>query len=106
MDKFNSKILILKYIDNIRVDDILEVLNLTKRTFYRRLNRAIKEFESLFNVKVQSNKVILNSFKNEEFLEDIFERIDNFYLQSKNDDICKYSEFICNMIISKMKKAL
>ena len=106
MDPFNSKVIVLKFIDNLLVDDITKCLNLTRRTLYRKLSRAIEEFERLFNKKVLSNYRIYKSFSEEKFLEDIFEKIDIFSSKTKDNSIRKQAETICNFIVNRMKRAL
>lgn len=106
MSEKNSKLLILKYIDGLYADDIMQVLNLSRRTYFRRSKEALKEFQHLFYLKVINSNTIYKSFCNESFFEDIFERINIFNEKSKNDCADKYAENICNFIFNRMKKVL
>lgn len=44
LDELCQKILILKYIDKNRTDTIIKVLNLSRRTYFRKYNQALTSF--------------------------------------------------------------
>ena len=105
MKKENSKLLILRYIDNIACKKAIELSNMPRRTYFRALNRALKEFECLFYEKVLKSKTLYESFNKDTFLEDIFEKINLFEKKNNNDDcVIDYSDNICSFIVNKMKK--
>lgn len=105
----NSKLLVVRYINNINCKKAIELSKLSRRTYFRNLNRALVEFESVLYKKVLKNNSIYKSFLEEHFLEDIFERINSFEMQAKDEECfasSRYSSKICSFIINKMKKVI
>ena len=44
LDNLSARLLIMRYLDNIKPDICLEILKLTRRTYFRKLDRALEEF--------------------------------------------------------------
>ena len=105
MKKESSKLLILRFINNVGCKKAIELSNKPRRTYFRALNRALKEFESLFYSKILNNKSLYESLNGESFLEDVFEKINLFEKKSSNEDcFLNYSDNICSFIVNKIKK--
>ena len=105
MKKENSKLLILRFIDNIGCKKAIELSKLPRRSYFRALSRALKEFESLFYTKVLKSKCLYESFSKDTFLEDIFEKINLFEKKNDNEDrFVDYSDNLCTLIVNKIKK--
>lgn len=105
MKKDSSKLLILRFINNVGCKKAIELSNKPRRSYFRALNRALKEFESLFYSKILSNKVLYESLNGEMFLEEVFEKINLFEKKSNNEDcFLNYSDNICSFIVNKIKK--
>lgn len=105
----SSKLLVVRYINNINCKTAIELSKLSRRTYFRCLNKALAEFEKVLYKKVLNNSSVYKSFLEEKFLEDIFERINTFEIQAKDQDdfaSSKYSSKICSFIINKMKKVI
>ena len=107
MDPYKCKLIVLRYIDNVSCKNAIKVLGLARRTYFRLLKAALKEFESIFYFKVLKNNKLYNSFKNEYFLEDIFNKIDTFSNKVSedvfDDNRQKLSEQVCSYIIKSIK---
>lgn len=108
MDKKKSKLLILRYIDNVSCKKAIELSGLNRRTYFRAINSAFGEFESLFYLKIlKSNKLYL-SLKEEGFLDDIFTKIDVYNKAIENKQIDenseKFAKNMCSIIIKKLRK--
>ena len=107
MKKENSKLLILRFINNVECKKAIELSNLPRRTYFRALNKALKEFESLFYAKLLNSKVLYDAFNKEVFLEEIFEKINLFEKKSNSEDcFLNYSDNICSFIVNKIKKTV
>ena len=44
LDSLSARLLIMRYLDNIKPDICLEILKLTRRTYFRKLDKALEEF--------------------------------------------------------------
>ena len=107
MKEENSKILILRYVDGICPGDIMQALKLSRRTYFRRVNSALGEFRHIISLKFFNNKNVWKLFRDENLLDDIFERITVFNSKIKDDDnIDKYADSICGLVLNKLKKVL
>ena len=109
MDKKKSKLLILKYIDNVKSKKAIELSGLNRRTYFRALNSAFGEFESLFYLKILKSNNLYLSLKEEGFLDDIFNKIDlyNKAVENKGDELEnteKFTKNMCSIIIKKLRK--
>lgn len=73
LDIKSSKILVQKFIDGKRHCDIAKMLNVSKRTAYRRIEKALTDFaEKLINMGFCSQKLFL-MLKNERWIISVFE---------------------------------
>ena len=105
MNESNSKLLILRYIDNISIDKVAQALKISKRTFFRKLNLAINELEKILKNKVFNNKTIYINFSKEKFFDDIFNRINAFNERCKDENSLRYyAENVCNYILNNLRK--
>ena len=109
MSEEKSKLIVLRFIDNVECKTAIKVLGLSRRTYFRRLNEALKEFEHVFYTKLIKNKTLHNELKNEEFLEDIFNKIDSFNKSVKELETksCStdVSRQLCSYLIKSIKRA-
>ena len=49
LDKRNAKVIILKYIKGLDIDTITSVLNMSRRSYFRRINDGLLEFMAILN---------------------------------------------------------
>lgn len=109
MNVDSSRLLVVRYVNNINCKKAIELSKLSRRTYFRNLNKAMVEFEKVLYKKVLANANIYNSFLRENFLDDIFERINVFESSLRDGDdsaTLKHSNKICSFIINKMKKVI
>ena len=103
----NAKLLVSRYIDMMTPKKIMEIFDLKRRTYFRQINRAVAEFDAIILRKISTNKSLYSSLAEEEFMKDILSRVD--IIENKIDydkvDIANLSNCICNLILSKIKRA-
>lgn len=108
MNTKKAKILKLRFIDNIKCKKAIELSGLSRRTYFRTLNNAFTEFESLFFIKILKSEKLYKAFSTETFFEDIFNKVNTFNskvnTQADTFDDEKYSKQLCSLIVTKMKK--
>ena len=109
MSEEKSKLIVLRFIDNIESKNAIKILGLSRRTYFRRLNEALSEFEHVFYTKLIKNKLLYRELKNEEFLEDIFNKIDTFNksvkeIETKTSRV-DISHQLCSYLIKSIKRA-
>lgn len=69
----SSKILVLKFIDGRKMNDIIKLLGVSKRTYFRRIRNAINDFaEKLIELGFCSKRLFL-MLKNERWIISVFE---------------------------------
>lgn len=109
MSEEKSKLIVLRFIDNVECKNAIKVLGLSRRTYFRRLNEALSEFEHIFYTKIIKNNSLYRELKNEEFLEDIFNKIDTFNksvgeVENKRKSV-DISHQLCSYLIKSIKRA-
>lgn len=103
MDEKNSKLLMFRYIDNMKCKTAQALLNMPKRSYFRALSKALKDFELRFYSKVAKNNTLYSNFSTDEFFDNIFQKINEFEEKiSENSEII--STTLCNIILKQMKK--
>jgi len=107
MQKDNAKLLVSRYIDMMAPKKIMQMLDLKRRTYFRHIKNAIAEFDSKITNKIAKNKSLYASLFKEEFMQDILSRV--AIVENKIDydnvDIENLSNCICNLVLSKIKRA-
>lgn len=86
IDEQKARLLILKYIDNFSCKQICELVNLNTRTYFRRVNKALKDFEKVLgnffenNTKIYDDlmqdkwvSLLLNTYSDNKIFEENFE---------------------------------
>ena len=61
MPKHVSKLLILKFIKGVSAEDICDIFNMSNRTYYRKLNKAVEDFAE-YMIKFNLTKQKLELF--------------------------------------------
>ena len=108
MNKDAGKLILLRYIDDLPCEEIINLLHLTRRTYFRKLSNALKNFELRLYSKIIKNNVLYNNFITDNFFNDIFEKINLFEEKvntNKNSNNFTFQNSLCNMILKQMKKA-
>lgn len=95
LDEVCQKILILKYIDKNRTDTIIRVLNLSRRTYFRKYNQALSGFACELLKNGYDAESLYEMLKNEPWIISIYNS-----LNKNNERI----EFIDDYQILNMAK--
>lgn len=99
LDELSKKILILKFIDRNRTDAIIKVLNLSRRTYFRKFRQAITSFSCELVKNGYDSERIFEMLKNEAWIIYIYDSL------SKEDKIEFIDDFsIINMAKNNYKK--
>lgn len=87
MDETSCKILTLKFIDKMSIDTIIKVLNLKRRTFYRKINNALASFANLLMVNGFNKENLFDFVQGETWIVDVYEEMlkKELSLQSEED---------------------
>ena len=70
-----AKLLILKYVDRVRGEDIASVFNISSRTYFRRHNAALKSFELCLKRNGKDHNTLLAICKKEAWIMDLYNRL-------------------------------
>ncbi len=108
MNNIDSKLIMLRYIDKLPCEKVIELMNLSRRTYFRKLSKALKSFELMLYSKILKNNILYSNFISDDFFNDIFEKINVIEQKiaiNKEINISNYSNSLCNMILKQMKKA-
>lgn len=78
LDNLSARLLIMRYLDNIKPDICLEILKLTRRTYFRKLDRALEEFSLKLKLSGYTPAVLEQLVKKEHWIR---ENYNNFLKQ-------------------------
>lgn len=102
MDDVLCKILTLKYIDKMPNETIIKVLNLSRRTYFRKLTQAINSFSNLLIVNGFNKDTAFNFLGEESWIIDVYNDILKKELSKQNEgEVSKIS--ILNMAVKDYK---
>ena len=98
IDKISAKILILKFIDGFQSSEIAELLGISDRTYYRKLNLAYSELGVWLSKNNFSDRYFKEKYKNEGWILDVYNK--------NKSDINKKDEYINEDVIKNAIKGL
>lgn len=75
LDKNSVRLLMLKYVDRVRTEDIADLMHVSKRTFFRKSNKAITSFELTLSRLGQTSKSISIMLEDEAWIKDLYQRL-------------------------------
>ncbi len=84
----HKKILVLCYVDNLNYKKIIEILNISERTYFRRKEMAIASFSNLLAVFGFDAKKLSDYLKHENWIKNAYYQTLNFSAST----LCKNSE--------------
>ena len=96
----DARILLLRFVDNVKCEDCLEILNMDKRTFFRRLAVALQSFYKVFNFKLLHQKLAKQGILGQ--IDDAFVKVEKFV--DHGGDIGKNRECICGLILNNLRR--
>ena len=75
MDNKLSKVLILKYIHNLKATEVADLLKINIRTFFRKLNKALSQFGSMMNKYGYNKEKMEIKFFNDDLIGSIYKKL-------------------------------
>ena len=101
IDKLCSKILILKHIDGRTSLEIANLLDISERTYYRRLNKAYELFADYLQENGFCEQYFMDKFVNEGWIMEVYYSCKNFFSGKENGEI--FNEINFNFLKSVIK---
>ena len=102
IDKLSAKILVLKFIDRMPSVEIAKLLNLSERTYFRKLNAAYVNFENFLQNSGFDAEYFEDNYKNEGWILDVYEEIEK--QTGKTDNVITFTPIYLNKICVAMGK--
>lgn len=85
IDKTSAKILILKHIENKTSADIFSLLNMSERTYFRKLNLAYEKLESWLFKNGFTSDYFMKKYSNEGWIMEAYYKNLEFFNENKQD---------------------
>lgn len=97
MDRDSARILIKKYCDGMTSDEIAKILNVSRRTYFRKLNTALNSFRKYLLFKGYDNEKLSSTLKREKWIIDVYEE---FNKNEEDSDFVNdaYIGSVCNRL--------
>ena len=106
MDKNLARILILKFIDGRKSNEIADVFKICLRTFFRKVNTALDSFSKALLRMGYNDEKLKNMLKNEKWIMEVFNKSLTENLSTENiADNYEFHAQIKNSIILEFKRA-
>ena len=103
IDRGYAKILALKYFDNLPSKDIIEILNLSERTYFRKLNNAHVEFEDCLRRSGFDETFFSTLLKNEGWITEIYYETERMLSEQKKDSVITFNNVFLERICRAYK---
>ena len=96
VDQLSARILILKYFDRVKPEVIYNILNISRRTYFRKLNTALENFGNKLKSEGYSSNVLKERLKNESWIIEMFENNltkneKESFEEEKNDEVLSFA---------------
>ena len=101
LDSEFARILVLKYIDKIKSETASQVLNISMRSYFRKINLAIDEFALQLKKFGYNSKKLYEIFKNENWIMEMYNSYKNKELRDCNMDSMNFLGMAINTIKRK-----
>ena len=106
IDKTSAKILILKHIDNKSGSEISKLLNLSDRTYYRRLNSAYDNFAKWLSKNNFMPEYFHNHFSKEGWIMEVYYGSKEFFVNNNKEfETFSFENGFLNGIVKQISKA-
>lgn len=79
----HAKLLLLKYVDGVKSEDVAKIFHISSRTYFRRSNEALKSFELALKRHGKTNEILLKEFKKEAWIMDLYKKLYQQEIQFK-----------------------
>ncbi|MBP3581645.1 MAG: DUF1492 domain-containing protein [Clostridia bacterium] len=99
-----ARLLVLKYFDKAKVNDILTIMGLSRRTYFRKINSAIESFSIGLQKEGFSSNIIKNMVKDEMWINELYSVV-KAKENSRSKEDFEFSDIkLMNMAYSSFKK--
>lgn len=75
LEKEHTQIIMLKYIDQVKSEDIAKQMNMSCRTFFRKVNISLNSLELALKRAGKTHESLLEEYKNEAWIIDLFYKL-------------------------------
>ena len=96
------RILLLRYVDGLKCEACMRVLDLNERTYYRKIDKALNSFKKVFCYKLSQNPKISQDIFGKSITNDIYCKVNEF--EQRGGNVKKNKDLICNFIIRRLRK--
>lgn len=111
LEKEHAQIIVLKYVDQVKSEDIANQMNMSCRTFFRKVNASLKSLELALKRECKTHEILLKEYEHEAWLIDLFEKLKNQELlccnsvheKNKNEELFQDSKMV-NFAYQNYKK--
>ena len=94
LNEEHTKLLMLKYVDNIKSEEIAKLFNISNRTFFRKSTHALTSFELALKRAGKTAEILFKEYKDEAWIIDLYEKL---YLQESVSTTKKNTEKLKNL---------
>ena len=102
IDKTYAKILALKYFDAMPCKEIIELLNLTERTFFRKLLAAHQEFENYLSRNGYNANFFAKMLENEGWITEIYYENQKALEETGKERVVEFTPYFLEKIASRI----
>ncbi len=95
-----ARILLLRYVDNVKCEDCLTILNMDKRTFFRWLHLALNSFYKVFNFKLLQKKLARQGILGQ--MREVFVKVERF--ADCGGNVVNNKENLCGLILNNLRR--
>lgn len=96
------RLLLLRYVDGLKCEACMRVLDLNERTFFRKIDKALASFKKIFCYKLSQNPRISQDIFGKSVTNDIFCKVSEF--ESRGGNVRENKDLICNFIVKRLRK--
>lgn len=103
LDTLSARLLIMRYLDNIKPDICFDILKLTRRTYFRRLDKALEEFSIKLKLNGYTSEILENLVGKEHWIKEHYniffkQEMSRFDFESKNNSESVNNTFSFNKL--------
>lgn len=99
MDNYSARILIQKYCDGRSSEQIAKLFNISRRTYFRKLNTALVSFKKVMAQFGYDEKKLKSTLKNEKWILDVYKK-----MKESSDDEMVFDDCYITSICSRINK--
>jgi len=107
LNEEHTKLLVLKYVDHIKSEEIAKLFNISNRTFFRKSSQALTSFELAVKRAGKTPLTLFKEYKDEAWIIDLYEKLflqESVPTTKKSMEKVKTSPNIINLAYDNYKK--